>query len=205
MAENLYITATEARSGKSAISLGIMEMLARKIDKVGFFRPIINVAPGSKSRDHDINLIASHFNLEIPYEKMYGYTAAEVTNLISRGKEAEVIELILNKYEDLRKICNFVLCEGTDFVSSSASFEVDINAEISKNLGSLVLLVANAHQKSTDETIRSVDTGTAGDGHIRPLSVFACPPCAIIFLCRCSSKRLFALPFLAKSKEACSF
>ena len=46
MANNLFITATEARSGKSAISLGVMEMLLRKIDRVGFFRPIINVDPG---------------------------------------------------------------------------------------------------------------------------------------------------------------
>ena len=36
MADSLYITATESRSGKSAISLGVMEMLARKICKVGF-------------------------------------------------------------------------------------------------------------------------------------------------------------------------
>ena len=74
MADSLYITATEARSGKSAISLGVMEMLARKICKVGFFRPIINVDPGSEKRDNDIHLIASYFKLEFPYEKMYGYT-----------------------------------------------------------------------------------------------------------------------------------
>ena len=174
MAENLYITATEARSGKSAISLGIMEMLARKIDRVGFFRPIINVAPDSNKRDHDINLIASRFNLEIPYEKMYGYTAAEISNLISRGKEAEVIEGILNKYDSLKKLCNFVLCEGTDFVSSSAAFEVDINAEISKNLGSLVLLVANAHQKNMDETVRSIQLA------VESLDVKGCYPVATI-------------------------
>lgn len=157
MAESLYITATEARSGKSAICLGLMEMLARKIDRVGFFRPIINAAPGSKSRDHDINLISSHFKLRIPYEKMYGYTAEEVSSLISRGRESEVIEGIIHKYDQLKETCNFVLCEGTDFVSSSAAFEVDINAAISKNLGSLVLLVANAHRKSIDETIRAVE------------------------------------------------
>ncbi len=30
------------------ISLGVMEMLLRKIERVGFFRPIIKVDPGSK-------------------------------------------------------------------------------------------------------------------------------------------------------------
>ena len=41
MANGIYITATESKSGKSAISLGVMELLLGKIDKVGFFRPII--------------------------------------------------------------------------------------------------------------------------------------------------------------------
>ena len=42
MSKNLFITSTEESSGKSLIVLGIMEMLLRTIDKVGFFRPIIN-------------------------------------------------------------------------------------------------------------------------------------------------------------------
>ena len=157
MADNLYITATESRSGKSAISLGVMEMLARKICKVGFFRPIINATAGSEKRDNDIHLIASHFKLDLPYEKMYGYTLADANNLISGGREAELIEGIIKKYDELKKTCDFVLCEGTDFASSSAAFEADINAEISKNLGSPVLLVANAYQKAIEDTIRSTD------------------------------------------------
>ena len=98
MSGSLFITATEARSGKSAISLGVIEMLMRKIDRVGFFRPIINVDPSSGKRDNDIGLISSHFKLEIPYEKMYGYTTTEANNLISRGREAEILEGIIKKY-----------------------------------------------------------------------------------------------------------
>ena len=47
MSNNLYITGTEARSGKSVVSLGVMEMLLRKIERVGFFRPIIHAEPES--------------------------------------------------------------------------------------------------------------------------------------------------------------
>jgi phosphate acetyltransferase len=77
MANSLYITATEARSGKSAVSLGLMEMLLRKMERVGFFRPLITVDKGTEGKDNDIDLISSYFHLEIPYESMYGYTAAE--------------------------------------------------------------------------------------------------------------------------------
>ena len=157
MADNLFITATEARSGKSLVSLGMMEMLLRKINKVGFFRPIIYADPASGKRDNDIQLISSHFKLEIPYKKMYGYTTKETADLVSRGKEAEILEGIIKKYNELKKTCDFVLCEGTDYASSSAAFELDINAETSKNLGAPVLLVSNAFQKSVDDTIRSID------------------------------------------------
>lgn len=157
MSKGLFITATEARSGKSAVSLGVMEMLLRKIEKVGFFRPLINADPGIEGLDNDINLISSHFKLGIPYEKMYGYTTAEASNLISLGKEDEILEGILQKCNQLKETCDFVLCEGTDFASSSAAFELDINAETSKNLGFPVLLVANAYSKTVDETVRSIE------------------------------------------------
>ena len=154
MSNNLYIVATEARSGKSAIILGVMEMLLRKIDRVGFFRPIIS---GAHDHDHDINLISSYFDLRIPYDKMYGFTSTEVDNLISLGRRTEIIEGIINKYNQLSDSCDFVLCEGTDFVSSAAAFEFDINAEISRNLSCPVLLVTNAYHKSTEDIVRSVE------------------------------------------------
>ena len=157
MAHNLYLTATEARSGKSAISLGVMEMLLRRIERVGFFRPIINAGGSRNGTDNDIKLISSYFDLGIPYEKMYGYTAVEASDLFSAGKEEEIVEGIMRKYDELEETCDFILCEGTDFASSTAAFELDINAEISKNLGSPVLLVANAQQKTVDRTMRSIE------------------------------------------------
>ena len=157
MSNNLYITATEARSGKSAISLGVMEMLLRKNDKVAFFRPIAKGNSDPTSLDNDIDLISSHFKLGIPYEKMYGCTTTEAKHLMSLRKQDEILEGIMKKYNQLKETCDFVLCEGTDFASSTASFELDINAEISKNLGSPVLLVASAYQKSADDTLRSIE------------------------------------------------
>ena len=157
MSNNLFITATEAKSGKSAISLGVIEMLLRHIDKVGFFRPIINVDPSSGDKDHDIDLISTYFNLEIPYHKMYGYTAAEANDLISHHQEAKISEGILKKYHQLEDMFDFVLCEGTDFAGSTSAFEFDINSEIIRNLGCPVLLVANAYQRSAESTSLSIE------------------------------------------------
>ncbi|MBU1171097.1 MAG: phosphate acetyltransferase [Proteobacteria bacterium] len=154
MSNSLYITGTEARSGKSAIVLGVMELLLRKISKVGFFRPII---AGGQEKDNNIHLIATYFNIDIPYEKMYGMTAREVTDLASMGKPIEIIEKIIKKYNELKELCEFVVCDGTNYAASTAVYEFDINAEISKNLSSPVLLIANAAGKSVEEAVRAVE------------------------------------------------
>ena len=159
MSNCLYITATEAQSGKSAIALGVMEMLHRRIGRVGFFRPIINVS-NENERDNDIELISSYFNLDIPYEKMFGYTMAEVTELAALDKEDEIIEGILSKYNDLKQYCDFILVEGTDFAETTAAIEFVVNAAIINNLGCPALVVANAFEKSTEEIIQSINITT---------------------------------------------
>ena len=150
MSNGLYITATEAGSGKSAIALGVMETLMRKLDCVGFFRPIIRRDP-REEWDLDIELMSSQFNLDRPYERMYGITQAEADRLLSMGKKGEVLDRIIEKYNEAHQECEFILCEGTDFVSSTAGVEFDINATIIKNLSCPVLLVADANKKPMEE------------------------------------------------------
>jgi len=77
--------------------------------------------------------------------------------LVLWNREAELIEGIIKKYNKLKEDYDFILCEGTDFESSLMAFELDINAEISKNLSCPVLLVANAYQKTTDAVVQSVE------------------------------------------------
>ena len=153
MANNLYITSTEARSGKSAVSLGLMEMLLRKMSTVGFFRPLVTTVDDP---NESIRLISSHFNLKIPYEEMYGFTVKEAVDLFYQNREAELMEKIIWKFNELKKKCDFILCEGTDFESSTAGFELDVNAEICRNLSCPVLLVAGAYRKTADAIVRSV-------------------------------------------------
>ena len=72
MSRNLYLTINEAKSGKSAISLGLMELLEGTIQRVGFFRPIARMDDGKPTIDPNIELVKKHFRLEDPPESMYG-------------------------------------------------------------------------------------------------------------------------------------
>ena len=42
MSRNLYVTAIEAGSGKSLISLGLAELLVRRVERLGFFLEPVN-------------------------------------------------------------------------------------------------------------------------------------------------------------------
>jgi phosphate acetyltransferase len=153
MSTNLYITATEERSGKSAIVLGVMQMLLKSIDKVAFFRPLIHeTEPGWE--DPVINLILEHFDLDIPYDETYGLTLQEAQELVNSGQETLLHDIILNKYNALKSNFDFVLCDGTDFRGKDIAFESNINTDIAANLGAPVLLISSGRKKETEELVR---------------------------------------------------
>ena len=155
MSKNLYITAVDSRSGKSVITLGVMEFLIRNLEKVAFFRPIIDANTDNKEKDSVIELINGHYNLNIPYDQMYAYTLDEARALVALGKHEELLEGILDRYKSLESGYNFVLCLGTDFESESSAFEFDINTEIANNMGCPILAVINAFEKTGSEIIES--------------------------------------------------
>jgi phosphate acetyltransferase len=51
MNRSLYIAGIELRSGKSVVALGIIEILSRRIRKIGYFRPVI---PSGEKPDNNI-------------------------------------------------------------------------------------------------------------------------------------------------------
>jgi len=155
MSKNLYITALEPKSGISLVALGVMEFLVRNLVKVAVFRPIVNVKHEAEGVDEIVHLISTHYNLDIPYRRMYAYTFEEARTLVADKKNDKLLEGILESYKDLENEYDFVLCLGTDFESDSSAFEFELNVEIANNLGCPVLMIANAHEGSIDGVVRS--------------------------------------------------
>jgi phosphate acetyltransferase len=148
MAKSLYIAAVAPGSGKSIVALGIMEMLSRRIRRLGYFRPVV---PSAKEPDNNIRLIKARYNLDLAYEDMYACDHGDARNLVAEGRIDALLKNILNKYKQLEDRCNFVLCEGTDFTGVSSAFEFEFNAEVANNLGSAILVLVNGRGKSPDE------------------------------------------------------
>ncbi len=150
MSKSLYIAATEARTGKSAIVLGVMQLLRAHVQRVAIFRPIISdhVDGGI---DHDIDLMLRHFKLDMTYDQAYAYTLNEARRLLNEGQQSLLLENTLNKFKELERDYDFVLCEGTDYIGGNAALEYEINVSIVSNLGCPVLLVVNGQDKGAPE------------------------------------------------------
>ncbi|CAH1387221.1 phosphate acetyltransferase [Candidatus Nitrotoga sp. M5] len=151
MSQNLYVTGAERGSGKSVIVLGMMEFLLGRAGKVGFFRPVISA---SNQPDQLIHLIATHYQLDIPYEYMYGSTADEAHALLAADRHDELLNKILDKYKRLEVICDSVLCAGTDYAEAGRSApEFDFNADIANNLGCLLMPVVRGDDRTVAQIV----------------------------------------------------
>lgn len=152
MKKAIYIATSEANSGKSIVTLGLMRMLLGKTAKVGYFRPIIdNVKKGKK--DNHINTIISHFQLDIKPNDAYAFTRSEFINMRNNGKEGEIFNTIISKYKALEEKNDFMLVEGTDFSGEGIPIELDANILIAKNLGIPAIIVSSGVGKTLDEFI----------------------------------------------------
>lgn len=155
MTNSLYIATTEAYTGKSLVSLGITELILRRTSKVGIFRPVI--APRSpQERDKNIDLLLSHFNLDLDYEDTFAFVGREVADLVGQGRYDEVLDKIIEKYKALESQCDFILCIGSDLEGGAAALEFDFNADVAKNLGCQVLIVTSAADRDVATVVNSV-------------------------------------------------
>ena len=148
MAQSIYIAGAEAGSGKSIVALGVVEHLAAKGHRVGFFRPIIRAA---EEPDGLINLIATRYGLDPDYDRYWGVTHKTMRRLVVDGKIDEMHSRIISKYRDIQGDYEYVICVGTDYTGIAAPLEFDFNADIANNLNCLVLPVVNAIGKNSSQ------------------------------------------------------
>ena len=149
MSKAIYIATTEPHSGKSILSIGLMQLLLGKAAKVGYYRPIIDdFQPGGI--DNHINTISTYFKLDIPFEDAYAFTRSEVMRMKNEDRDEEIIIKIIEKYKAIEERFDFVLVEGTSFSGEVTIIEFDINVVIAKNLGIPAIILASGIGKTLE-------------------------------------------------------
>ena len=151
--KSLYISAHEAYSGALFVSMGMMEILKRKLHRVAFFRPIIL---SKESIDNDINFMLKRYKLDISYEDCYGFDVEYVESMIAQDRFSELLNELIVKFKKLEEEYDFVLCEGARNSFFNSNMNYNINLEIAKNFGSACINILNAVDKSAADIYESL-------------------------------------------------
>jgi len=147
MNNGIYIATLEAQSGKSLVSLGLMQLALTKLPKVGYFRPIID----DSKKDNHIETLFKHFKIQQAYESAFAFTQSEYLDHINQGKQDELLDTIIARYKKLEEQYKFILVEGSDFSSEGNFLEFDFNVLIAKNLGLPAILIGSGLGKNKKE------------------------------------------------------
>ncbi|MDA0843755.1 MAG: phosphate acetyltransferase [Bacteroidetes bacterium] len=174
MTRGIYIATLEAHSGKSIISLGLMQHALGVLPKVAYFRPVIEDLPEGVLDNH-IDTVLSYFKLEQSYQSAFAFKRSQIIAERNAGHEIEVIDQIISKYKELEAAYDFVVVEGSDFLGEGTVFEFDFNVTIAKNLGIPALLIRSGVGKNLEEFSGSLRLAyqTFVDEEVKVLAVVA--------------------------------
>jgi phosphate acetyltransferase len=153
VAKGVYIASIQPRAGKSLAALGLMELASRRVEHLGFFRPVVN---GLAEADREIGLMRSRYALRQDAEASSGGPYDEARAMAGADRSDELLARILGRYKDVESQCDFVVCEGTDYSGVGAAFEFEFNARVAAHLGCPVFFVANGQGREPAALVEDV-------------------------------------------------
>ena len=152
MASSVYVAGVGPGVGKGTVALGLVELLSRRVARIGVFRPLV---PGP-GEDPLLTLLTSRYPAVAPYQDSFGVTAAEAGALVADGKREELISRIVERYREVERQCASVVVIGSDFSDGQEEGhdelprELAFNARLANEFGSVVVPVVSGQGRRTD-------------------------------------------------------
>ena len=150
--KSIYVASTSENAGSLLVTMGLMDIISRKIHKVAFFKPIV-----LNDKDLDIDFIRARYALDLSYEESYGFELSYVLMMVAQNKTDELIEELIGKYKKLEEKYDFILCQGIQKSSLTQVFDFDINIKIAQNFATPYINVINAKGLHVKEIIENFE------------------------------------------------
>jgi phosphate acetyltransferase len=157
MIKTVFVASTEPHAGKSIISIGLVNMLLGKAQKIGYFKPIISQSQFEQKENH-IDAIVRHFDLTTTYDETYAFTWQEAMSKMETESQGDMIDTIIRKFKAFESKYDFTVVEGTDYTGEGVAFEFEINIQIAKNLQAPAIIVVSGEGKSTAQVVNGAVT-----------------------------------------------
>jgi len=158
VAHSVYVAGMTAGAGKSVVALGVAELLSRRIDRLGVFRPL-----GGDGPDPIVELLRERYQIHTPEAARFGVTYAEAARLLAQGRTDELVARIVERYRAGAQSGRTTLVIGSDLDDAPAddrhaggAHELSLHARLATEFGSVLLPVVDAH--ATDDVAESVRT-----------------------------------------------
>lgn len=149
MARSVYVTGTDRGDGRQVVELGVMELLARRVDRIAVFRPLVHDGP-----DRMYELLRERYQLSQPPESVFGMHYEQAAALQAEQGIDELVSQLVDHYHRLASTHEAVLVIGTDFAHTQLPDELGFNARLANEFGALVLPVVGGRGQSA-ESVRS--------------------------------------------------
>lgn len=168
-ARSIYITSPEGETGKSTVALGVLDLLVRKVQRVGVFRPVTR-AVGPDVQDYVLELLLAHDGVDVTAEQAIGVTYEDV-----HADPEGALSQIVARYHEVARQCDFVVVVGTDYTDVAGPTELSFNARVAANLGAPVLLVVSGKGRTPDAVGNLIEVSVAElrSQHAQPIGVVA--------------------------------
>jgi phosphate acetyltransferase len=151
MASSVYVAGIEGFTGKSAVALGLIEILSRRVQHVSVFRPVVRTEAGhGATHDYVLDLLVSHDAVAMSYDECAGVSYDEV-----HADPDAAMDRIVQRYHEVADRSDAVVVVGSDYTDVGAPAEFAFNARIAANLGVPVLLVVNGAGRDVEQ-VRTV-------------------------------------------------
>lgn len=193
MASSIYVASPEGDTGKSTVALGLVDLLARTVQRVGVFRP---VARSTEQRDFVLELLLEHDGVDLPYEECVGTTYDKV-----HADPEGALSQIVARFHAVERQCDAVVVVGTDYTDVTSPTELAFNARIAANLGAPVVLVVNGNRRTPADIEQVVEVSiaelAANHAHVAAIVANRCATQSVDVvrrLLQSSGKPAWALP-----------
>ncbi|MGN6743201.1 MAG: phosphate acetyltransferase, partial [Amnibacterium sp.] len=139
MPQTIYLASAEGHTGKSAVAVGLLEALGRRVGRVGVFRPVSRSTEG----DYVLDLLLKHATVEIDPAAVVGTTYEDVHH-----DPDAALSRIIERFRSVADTWDAVLVVGSDYTDVGTPTELRFNARVAANLGAAVVLVLGGRTSS---------------------------------------------------------
>jgi phosphate acetyltransferase len=166
MSSSVYIASAEGETGKSTVALGLLDLLTRRVGRVGVFRPVTR----GGATDVVVEMLLSHPGIDQNVGDAIGVSYDEL-HADRSAAHAEIVR----RFAELSRSYDAIVVVGSDYTDVSTQSELEFNAQIAANLGAPVVLVISGVHRSPAEIRAASDRARAelSAGYAHPVAVIA--------------------------------